>query len=273
MVDEKQIKSIGQRLVEQSTDDYFGTSHLNESFMTGKVNSIAEAEFKEKANSLIRNMDQYSHAFVLACLMDTGVDADVAWAIPYRVQQYKDVPSFKIEDLYAMPLSRYEAMFKDGKNWHRYPAAKAKVFCEGVRKICDSELMKGDASKIWANKPSSKDVVLRFSEFHGCGFKIANMAANLLYGYFGIEFSDYSFIDIAPDVHTMRVFQRLGLTPTFKNTEIAKIYTICKARELHPEFPGVVDGLCWKVGRNYCKPRNPKCKDCPFNDFCDTYNK
>lgn len=81
MVDEKQIKSIGQSLVKRSKDDYFGTSHLNESFFND------EPEFKENANSLIRNIGQYPHAFVLACLMDTGVDADTAWAIPYRVQQ------------------------------------------------------------------------------------------------------------------------------------------------------------------------------------------
>lgn len=263
----KRIVSIGEKLVKLSSEYYFGKSHLQESLMTGKTNSPEEQDFKEKANLLVRDIHQYPHAFVLACLMDTGVDADVAWSIPYRVQQY--VTSFEIRDLYEIPLHSYEAMFKDGKNWHRYPAVKAKVFFDGVHKICDSELMKGDASKIWNNRPSSKDVVLRFLDFHGCGFKVANMAANILRSYFGVEFSDYSFIDIAPDVHTMRVFKRLGLTPNIENDEISRIYTICKAREINPEFPGVVDGLCWEVGRNYCNPRNPKCAKCPFDDFCN----
>jgi endonuclease III len=83
-----------------------------------------------------------------------------------------------------------------------------------------------------------------------------------------VEFSDYSFIDIAPDVHTMRVFQRLGLTPYISDPEIVRIYIICRARELNPEFPGIVDGLCWEVGRNFCSPRKPKCGDCQFAGFC-----
>lgn len=265
--DHERIISIGEKLVKISSEHYFGKSHLKESLMTGKSNSPEERDFKEKANLLVRDIHQYPHAFVLACLMDTGVDADVAWSIPYRVQQ--NVTSFDIRDLYEIPLHSYEAMFKEGKNWHRYPAVKAKVFFDGVHKICDSELMKGDASKIWNNRPSSKDVVLRFLGFHGCGFKAANLATNILRSYFGVEFSDYSFIDIAPDVHTMRVFKRLGLTPNIENDEISRIYTICKAREINPEFPGVVDGLCWEVGRSYCNPRNPKCAKCPFDDFCD----
>jgi len=128
--------------------------------------------------------------------------------------------------------------------------------------------MNGDASRIWTVKPRSRDVVLRYMDFKGCGFKIANMAPNILFRYFGIEFADYSFFDIAPDVHTMRVFQRLGLTPFVDNADIARIYIIAKARELNPDFPGIVDGLCWEVGRDFCNPRDPKCEKCPFGAFC-----
>lgn len=39
-------------------------------------------------------------------------------------------------------------------------------------------------------------------------------------------------------------------------------------QELNPEFPSIVDGLCWEVGREYCNPRKPKCNTCPFADFC-----
>lgn len=95
------------------------------------------------------------------------------------------------------------------------------------------------------------------------------MAPNILFRYFGVEFSDYGSIDIAPDVHVMRVFQRLGLTPYVENPEIARIYTVIKARELNPEFPGLIDGLCWVVGREFCSPREPKCGTCHFKSFCE----
>jgi endonuclease III len=253
-------------LVKMAYEKFYHKSHITEPLIMGKATSPQEKEFKEQADKLVRNIERYPHAFVLACLMDSGVDADIAWSIPYRV--YKELGTFEIHDLYKVPNHQYEKMFNGEKKWHRYPAVKAKVFYDAIHKIVDTKFMNADASRIWDGRPSSRDVILRFMDFNGCGFKIANMAPNVLYRYFGIEFSDYSFIDIAPDVHTMRVFQRLGLTPYVKDPEIAKTYTITKARELNPEFPGIVDGLCWEVGREFCSPNNPKCERCPFKVFC-----
>lgn len=253
-------------LVDLACKKFFNKSHIEELLITGKASSLEEKEFKEQANKFVRNIEQYPHAFVLACLMDTGVDADVAWTIPYKA--FMKLGTFKILDLYGISEQEYASMFSGEKKWHRYPAIKAKVFYDAIHKIVDTNFLNGDASKIWTGKPSSHDVVLRFMDFKGCGFKIANMASNILHTYFGVEFSNYSFIDIAPDVHTTRVFQRLGFTPNGVDLEIARIYTIVKARELNPEFPGIVGGLCWEVGRKYCNPRNPKCDICPFAEFC-----
>ncbi|RNC29008.1 MAG: Endonuclease III [Candidatus Dichloromethanomonas elyunquensis] len=254
-------------LVEMACSKYYHKSHINEPLIIGKAISLEEKGFKENADKFVRNIEKYPHAFVLACLMDSGVDADAAWSIPYRA--CKELGTFEISDLYKIKEHQYIGMFSGEKKWHRYPIIKAKVFHDAVHKIVETKLMNGDASRIWADKPGSYDVVMRFIDFNGCGFKIANMASNILFRYFGVEFSDYSFIDIAPDVHTMRVFQRLGLTPYVKDTEIARIYTIVRARELNPEFPGLVDGLCWEVGREFCRPGKPKCENCPLGTFCE----
>lgn len=253
-------------LVDMASQDYFHRSHIEKPIITGKASSLEEQEFKEQADKFVRELEKHPHAFVLACLMDTGVDADVAWTIPYRA--YIGLGTFEIRDLYKINEQDVIYMFSGEKKWHRYPSTKAKVFYNAVHKIVDTQFMKGDASKIWTGKPSSHKVVARFMDFHGCGFKIANMAPNILHRNFGVEFSDYSLIDIAPDVHTMRVFQRLGLTPYVADPDIARIYTICKARELNPEFPGLVSGLCWEVGREFCNPSHPKCDMCPFTEFC-----
>ena len=254
-------------LVDLAYKEFFDKSHKEEPFIRNRASSLKETEFTKKANELLRNIEKYPHAFVLGCLMDSGIDADVAWAIPYRVCE--ELGTFEIYDLYNVNKQEYVNMFTGENKWHRYPIRKAKVFYDAIHKIVDTKFMNGDASRIWSGKPSSYDVVLRFIDFNGCGFKIANMAPNLLCRYFEIEFSDYSFIDIAPDVHTIRVFQRLGLTQYVKDSETARIYTIVKARELNPEFPGLVDGLCWEVGRKYCSPKNPKCESCPFEIFCE----
>ena len=256
-------------LVEMAKSQYFHNSHIGVPLISGKASTTPEEkEFDKLADELVRDIKRYPHAFVLACLMDSGVGADRAWSIPYRV--YKEVGTFEISELHKIEKEKYEDMFGNGKkSWHRYPAKKAEVFCKAIDKIIKSDFMKGDASRIWADKPSSCDVVMRFIDFDGCGFKIANMAPNILFRYFGVEFSDYRFIDIAPDVDVMRVFQRLGLIPYLKNPEIARIYTIIKARDLNPDFPGLIDGLCWEVGREFCSPHEPKCGTCHFKSFCE----
>ena len=254
-------------LIELALKKCYLNSHKNVPLITEKGLTDEERTFRKEANLLVSNIEQYPHAFVLACIMDTGVDADIAWCIPYRV--FKELGSFEIEVLGKIEEQGYINMFSGVNKWHRYPVNKAKYFYSAVQKIINTDFMNGDASKIWANKPSSYNVLFRFMDFKGCGFKIANMAVNILYRHFGIEFSDYSSIDIAPDAHTMRVFQRLGLTPQIRDLDIARIYTILKARELYPEFPGIVDHVCWGVGRDYCHPKNPKCHGCPFGQFCE----
>lgn len=223
-------------------------------------------EFYDRAEQLVRNISEYPHAMLLGSLMDTNVDANVAWTIPYKV--YQACGTFDIDLLYKIPLIQFETWFSGSPSWHRYPKEKAKVFYNAVQRIVDDKKLQGDASRLWKDKPSSQDFITRLLEFNGCGFKIANMVPNLLLRYYGIEIRDYEYVDIAPDVHTVRVFGRLGLVPVVNNDEVKKIYTIIKARELNKEFPGVVDGLCWEVGKYFCRPMNPKCAECPLNSFC-----
>lgn len=252
-------------LVELASTEFHHKSHIDVDFIqtTTKTN-LTETELLE-ANKLLRNINEFPHAFVLACIMDTVMDANEAWSIPYKV--YQIINTFEIDHLYNVKEEEYIDMFCDN-NFHRYSTRNAKNFHDAVKKIVEHKYMHGDASKIWSNKPSSQDIVLRFLEFNGCGFKIANMAPNLLWRYYGIEFSDYKYFDIAPDVHVIRVFKRLGLVPHTQDELAAKIYTICKARELSPSMPGMLDGICWSVGQKYCAPRNPSCSECPFNSFC-----
>lgn len=256
-------------LVELAKQTCYLRSHIGVPLIKSDSGKDSQG-FIDAANALVHDLEQYPHAFVLACILDTSVAAEVAWTIPQRVKEA--LGTFAIEELYKVELDHYVELFSGERKWHRYPARSAKFFYEGVRRIVEDEQMSGKASVLWEGKPSSQEVVLRFMEFTGCGFKIGNMAPNLLYRYFGVEFSDYRSIDIAPDVHTTRVFSRLGLTPITSNAEAAKIYTICSARELNPGFPGIVDGICWEVGRNYCSPRNPKCSKCTFSHFCEFRN-
>lgn len=90
------------------------------------------------------------------------------------------------------------------------------------------------------------------------------MATNILARQFKVPFSDYYSIDISPDVHILRVLRRSGLVD--KDASIDSI--IYKARELCPEFPGIIDFSCWEIGRTWCRPRNPNCQECIIESEC-----
>jgi endonuclease III len=57
--------------------------------------------------------------------------------------------------------------------------------------------------------------------------------------------------------------QRLGLVRSNNAKEIIK-----KARDLNPEYPGIIDLSLWEIGRTYCSSDNPKCTVCFMNDLC-----
>ncbi len=211
------------------------------------------------ADRYLNDIKNYPHIFVLACLMDRQISAEKAWIIPYNLCSYFEV--FTNNDLAKLSKQEIIDWFVTTKP-HRYNEIMAEVFYQAVQRI--HEIYNDDASLIWANSPSSAAVVFRFLQFQGAGVKIATMATNILIRELGVELSDYYSIDVSPDSHILKIFNRLGLVETEDNKEMV----IYKARELYPIFPGVVDVACWEIGRKYCSKQYPKCKYCPLNTCC-----
>ena len=80
-----------------------------------------------------------------------------------------------------------------------------------------------------------------------------------------MELKAENSIDISPDVHIVRVMKRMGLVPKDATNEMI----IYKARELNPEFPGIIDFSCWDIGRNWCKSKKPLCDNCIIENDCE----
>ena len=213
----------------------------------------------EEYNNFLNDIDKYPHAFVLACLMDKQMKAERAWEIPCKV--YEKLGNFDINYLAELPETTYIGLFLKNK-YHRFNEVEAENFYKAIQRIKNQ--YDGDASNIWNGCPSSATVVYRFLEFEGMGIKIATMAANILARQFKIEFSDYYSIDISPDVHVRRVLKRLGYLN--ENPTIDQV--IYKAREINPEFPGLIDYSCWEIGRTYCHEKYPVCNKCPLKNEC-----
>ena len=51
----------------------------------------------DNANSLLNDIENYPHAYVLACLMDRQIKAERAWVIPFEI--YKEIGSFNFDEL------------------------------------------------------------------------------------------------------------------------------------------------------------------------------
>jgi len=209
---------------------------------------------------LLNNIEEYPHAFVVACVMDRQIKAELAWAVPYKLKER--IGDFEFDTLYSLSEKQIRTHLNLPTPLHRFTEKMSACLYSAIQTIGDT--YDSDASLIWSDKPSSAEVVFRFLQIHGVGPKIATMAANILARNFKVKFKDYYSIDISADVHVKRVFYRLGLTE--KSASIEEI--IYKARALYSEFPGLLDLPCWEIGRKWCGPRKTQCKKCYMFDVC-----
>lgn len=206
------------------------------SFETG----ISEAE------RLLNNLEHFPHLFVCACVMDRQIKAGRAWAIPYLIG--KEIGGFEFHKFAEIKLPQFKEIFNRLK-LHRFNEKMAGYFYSAVQDIHIKYI--DDASQIWADKPKSALIIRRFLEFGGIGIKIANMATNILARDFKIPMLDFSSIDIAPDVQVKKFFVEKGLL----RKEASNEELIYRAREIYPEYPGILDIVAWEMGRQIKQDR------------------
>jgi len=218
----------------------------------------------KEADSLLNDIDGHPHFFVFACLADRQVPSEKASLLPFELGKRRG--SFDFSSLTKLSRQQIEEAMLAPPPLHRFPTVMAGILYSAILRI-DCEY-KGNAAAIWTGRPSSATVVRRFLEFEGAGQKIATMAANILVRDFRIDVSDRYSIDISVDVHVRRVFTRLGFVPANASPE----YVIYRARELHPEYPGVFDVVLWELGRTLCLPKQPMCERCAWAQFCSYPN-
>jgi endonuclease III len=200
------------------------------------------------------------YAFAIATCLDRGTKADIIWTIPYDIQQLLGhLDPYRI---YQMSLAELAEMFEKLPRRPRYVNDAPRTLKELTRIVIDE--CGGDASNIWQGKRAS-EVKRTFQSIHGVGPGIASMAVLLIERAFSIRFDDLDrrYMDIKPDVHTIRVLFRLGVSHAV--TEQAAIDA---ARRLSPEYPGTVDGALWNIGRTWCHATGPSCFMCCVEPVC-----
>lgn len=214
------------------------------------------------ADRMLNDLDRYPHALVIACIMTRQMWAERCWMVPYEFK--RRVGTFRMQRLRRLTDTQVLKAFTDPTPLHRYTAEMARNFQFAIQLIATE--YRGDASRIWADEPSSAELVYRLLAFRGVGPKIATMAANILVRQFKVPLRDYYSIDVSADVHVKRVFERLGLVGP--DADVNQV--IFRARSLSPKFPGLLDFPTWEIGREWCRPKQPKCHLCYMQSICPT---
>lgn len=214
----------------------------------------------EAADELVKDLEEHPHAYVIACVMDRQTVAEKAWSIPYAMRQR--LGSFEFPFLLEKSEQELEEAMLQKPKLHRFNKVMAMSMYAAIHRINDE--YDGDAGRIWAGRPSSRELVHRFDDFYGVGPKIASMAANILYRDLRVELSDCSSIDISADVQVTRVYSRMGFVP--QNASIEQV--IYRAQEMYPQYPGVYDLILWDLGRTKCRPQDPDCSSCGWAAHC-----
>lgn len=157
-----------------------------------------------------------------------------------------------------------ETLFKKYPTLEAFAAAELTELERDV-KPCGFYRMKAKSLKEMAQKllddfggelPQTMDELLTLP---GIGRKTANLVMGDIWGKPAI----------VTDTHCIRITGRLGLT---KNTEPAKVEK--DLVKLIP--PEVSSDFCHRIvefGRDICRARAPKCRECPLNYFCVYYFK
>ncbi|MRS12962.1 MAG: hypothetical protein EG823_07820 [Actinobacteria bacterium] len=244
-------------LMERSPESAAAELRLFGEELSGRAAAQVGGHFTDvrEANELIERSPE---AFLLGVLFTQGIPAERAWAGPYLLSQrlgHLDLERLALEreavaEAVAFPPALHRFV-------HTLPgwisAAAARLLAE----------YGGSAAAIWPAGAHTLDVTERLLAFDGIGEKKAVMAVEILRRHFGVPLEGAECGSVAYDVHVRRVFLRTGLADADTPEAIATA-----ARAACPEVPGVLDLAAWLVGRDWCRPKEPRCDECRLSAAC-----
>lgn len=196
--------------------------------------------------------------FLCGVICDYQMPADRAWATPYNLAQR--LGEWSAEVVAGDPRA-VELAFVGPPAIHRFPNQTSGFVIDGARRVIDE--YGGDASRLWSDRPTARQLQERLLSFKGISQKKAAMAVEILYAQMGVDIAEMEGSDIAYDVHVRRVMLRTGLA---ERDDIS--HMVERARELHPERPGAIDLPMWEIGRTWCRKTEPLCGDCVIGAEC-----
>lgn len=209
----------------------------------------------EQADALIESDPD---AFLLGVLFTQGIPAERAWLGPFELKQR--LGTLDLEYLATHPHQVRQAV-QTHPMLHRFKETIPRWIVAAAGRILED--FRGSAANIWPQGEEVGVVTRRLAEFDGIGRKKAAMAVEILTRHFGVELAGREYGQVAYDVHVRRVFLRSGLVD-----EDSPQAVDAAAAASCPDAPGTLDLPAWLIGRDYCRPRSPRCDDCRLASHC-----
>jgi uncharacterized HhH-GPD family protein len=198
------------------------------------------------------------NAFLLGVLFTQGVPAERAWAGPYELLMRLGSisPKFLAENPGAV-----RAAVQTAPMLHRFKETLPRWICSAGGRLVRE--YGSDASRIWPAGDHVIAVTERLLAFDGIGRKKAVMTVEILTRHFGVELAGRECGQVAYDVQVRRVFLRSGLADEDSREAIE-----AAATSACPQAPGTLDLAAWLIGRDWCRPKDPRCGDCRLGAVC-----
>ena len=212
-----------------------------------------------------------ANTFLLAVLLDRSIKAEkVQDAAEWMNKSLgeKNDPTVLWKNLLKLEKKRLLGFLRygyRGKAFHRF----YKTFARQLQKVARHILLgdyHGDLRRLWRGQRNIQDVREKMEKIPGIGLALSRIAILTLVRKYGLLGGKTALpqLDIKPDIHVMRVFKRTGLI----SKEAKERDAIKTARILYRKFPAVLDAPAWKIGREWCRPHNPSCRECPIRKEC-----
>jgi uncharacterized HhH-GPD family protein len=211
---------------------------------------------RSDADALLRN-DPF--AFLVGVLFTQGIPAERAWSAPFELRRrlgHLDPGRICAEPTLVREAVQLHPML------HRFKNTVPKwVVAAGC--IAEDEYG-GRAERIWPAGSHTLEVTERLLRFPGIGEKKAVMAVEILRRHFGVDLEGEECGRVAYDVQVRRVFLRTGLAEEDSLEAIERA-----AADACPEAPATLDLAAWLIGRETCRPREPRCTECRLEAACE----
>lgn len=199
------------------------------------------------------------NAFLFGQIADQSVRAETAWSLPYKLSQR--LGHFSMESIISdYTMEDIQNVLKDKPSLHRYPGSMGRYLWLAAEKLLSE--YHGSATEIWEDA-TAQMIVGRLEQFVGISHKKASLACLLLWRDLDVDIPDKQNIDIIYDVHIRRIFLRAGFCEKDTQREV-----IAAAKRINPEFPGYLTSAFWALGREICRPTEPRCEVCPISLYC-----